>query len=169
MPVRSVWHTGFSVADIDESIRFWSEGVGLVLRHRQIQENVYSSYLVGYPDVRLSVAQLQLPSGSTTISGHIIELIEYQRPRGEQEPLERSRIGSGHICLEVDDIDVIRERCEALGATFLSPTQDITAGINAGGRAVYGQAPDGITFELLQSPARPGTPTLADPVSGSAP
>jgi catechol 2,3-dioxygenase-like lactoylglutathione lyase family enzyme len=159
MPVRSVWHAGFSVRDIEASIAFWTEAIGLVLRHRQIQENEYTSLLVGYPDVRLSVAQLRLPDGGFGASGHVIELIEYQRPVGDDPAPENARIGSGHIALEVDDIDAMRERCERMGAVFLSPTLDITAGINRGGKAVYGRAPDGITFELVQPPAVPGTPT----------
>jgi len=161
--VLGIWHAGFSVTDIELSIRFWTEGVGLVLRHRQIQENPYTSKLVGYPDVRLSVAQLRLPEGDPGVSGHVIELIEYQRPRGERLPPQNARIGSGHICVAVRDLDLVRVRCEALGAVFLSETQDIDAGINAGGKAVYGQAPDGITFELVQPPARPGTPAPATP------
>jgi catechol 2,3-dioxygenase-like lactoylglutathione lyase family enzyme len=159
MSVRSVWHAGFSVRDIERSIAFWTEAVGLVLRHRQIQENEYTSFLVGYEDVRLSVAQLRLPEGGDGASGHVIELIEYERPVGEAIEPENARIGSGHIALEVDDIDATRERCEAMGAVFLSHTLEIAAGINRGGRAVYGRAPDGITFELVQPPAVPGTPS----------
>jgi catechol 2,3-dioxygenase-like lactoylglutathione lyase family enzyme len=166
--VLGVWHTGFSVEDIEVSIRFWTEGVGLVLRHRQIQENPYTSRLVGYPDVRLSVAQLRLPDGDAGVSGHVLELIEYQRPRGTRVDPQNARIGSGHICIAVADIDPVRQRCEALGAVFLSETQDITAGVNAGGRAVYGQAPDGITFELLQPPAVPGTPRADRPRESTA-
>lgn len=161
--VLGIWHTGFSVTDIETSIRFWTEGVGLVLRHRQVQENPYTSQLVGYPDVRLSVAQLRLPEGDPGVSGHVLELIEYLRPRVERLPPENARVGSGHLCVAVTDLDAVRARCERLGAEFLSPTQDITAGINAGGKAVYGQAPDGITFELVQPPAVPGTPRLEDP------
>jgi catechol 2,3-dioxygenase-like lactoylglutathione lyase family enzyme len=159
MSVRSVWHAGFSVRDIDASVAFWTEAVGLVLRHRQIQENEYTSSLVGYPDVRLSVAQLMLPDGGHGASGHVIEVMEYQRPVGEELEPENSRIGSGHIALEVDDIDATRERCERMGAVFLSHTLEIAAGINRGGRAVYGRAPDGITFELVQPPAVPGAPS----------
>ena len=163
MSVRSVWHAGFTVGDIDLSIAFWTEAVGMVLRHRQIQENEYTSFLVGFPDVRLSVAQLRLPEGSHGASGHVIELIEYQRPAGQRVEPNNSTIGSGHIALEVDDIDSTRERCERMGATFLSHTLDITEGINRGGRAVYGRAPDGITFELVQPPLIPGTPSPGSP------
>ncbi len=48
----------------------------------------------------------------------------------------------------------------ALGARPLSQPNEITAGINKGGRAVYLHDPDGITLELVQ-PAR--TPARAVP------
>lgn len=163
MSVKSLWHAGFTVDDIERSIAFWTEAVGMVLRHRQIQENEYTSLLVGFPDVRLSIAQLTLPEGNLGASGHVIELIEYQRPAGQRIEPDNARIGSGHIALEVDDIDSTRERCERMGATFLSHTLDITEGINRGGRAVYGRAPDGITFELVQPPKIPGTPSSTAP------
>jgi catechol 2,3-dioxygenase-like lactoylglutathione lyase family enzyme len=97
MSVKSLWHAGFTVDDIERSIAFWTEAVGMVLRHRQIQENEYTSLLVGFPDVRLSVAQLRLPEGSHDASGHVIELIEYQRPASQRIEPNNARIGSGHI------------------------------------------------------------------------
>jgi len=163
MSVVGIWHVGFSVRDIEASIRFWGDGMGLRLRHRQIQENEYTSQLVGYPDVRLSMAQFELPDGSDSRSGHILELIEYQRPRGESIPPENARITSAHLALQVEDLDALRVRLVSHGARFLSPTQEITAGINTGGRAVYGRDPDDITFELVQPPARPGVPSTRSP------
>ena len=46
------------VRDLDASIRFYTEGLGLRLRHRQTQDNPYTRSLVGYPDASLRVAQL---------------------------------------------------------------------------------------------------------------
>ena len=95
----------------------------------QIQENEYTSFLVGLPDVRLSVAQADVAGGRLRrLRSHHCELIEYQRPVGNELDPERSTIGSGHIALEVDDIDATRERCERMGAVFLSHTLDIAAG-----------------------------------------
>jgi catechol 2,3-dioxygenase-like lactoylglutathione lyase family enzyme len=164
MTVRAVWHTGFSVVDIDRSIAFYRDALGLTLRHRQIQDNVYTAHLVGIPGARLSVAQFTLPGGSMTGSGHILELIEYERPRGGAIEPANNRIGAAHLAFEVDDLDALRARLEAAGATFLSETQEITGGINRGGRAVYLRDPDGITLELIEPPPVPGTPDDRPPV-----
>ena len=53
----------------------------------------------------------------------------------------------------------------ALGATPLSEPNEITAGINKGGKALYLHDPDGVTLELLQpanKPAPVGEPSPAD-------
>jgi catechol 2,3-dioxygenase-like lactoylglutathione lyase family enzyme len=153
MAVRSIFHVGFVVRDLDASIRFYSEGLGLRLRHRQTQDNEYTRCLVGYPDAKLRIAQFLLPEGDPPESGHILELIQYDVPEGGPADLERNTIGAGHLAFLVDDIEAMTERLTALGAKPLSPPNEITEGINKGGKALYLHDPDGATLELLQ-PAR---------------
>jgi catechol 2,3-dioxygenase-like lactoylglutathione lyase family enzyme len=150
MAVRSIFHVGFVVRDLDASIRFYADGLGLRLRHRQAQDNGYTRSLVGYPDASLRIAQFQLPEGEPPESGHILELIEYLAPEGGPADLERNTIGAGHLAFLVDDIETMMASLTALGATPLSQLNEITAGINKGGRAVYLHDPDGVTLELLQ-------------------
>jgi lactoylglutathione lyase len=57
----SIFHVGFCVHDIERSVVFYRDGIGLVLRHRQRQEAPYTGTLVGYPGAVLEVAQFQLP------------------------------------------------------------------------------------------------------------
>jgi lactoylglutathione lyase len=157
MAVRSVFHVGFVVRDLDASIRFYTDGLGLRLRHRQVQDNDYTRSLVGYKDANLRIAQFQLPAGEPPESGHILELIEYLTPEGGPADLERNTIGAGHLAFLVDDIETMMANLAALGATPLSQPNEITAGITKGGKAVYLHDPDGVTLELLQpanAPAR---------------
>jgi lactoylglutathione lyase len=153
MAVRSIFHVGFVVRDLDASIRFYTEGLGLILRLRQTQDNEYTRCLVGYADAKLKVAQFLLPDGDAPESGHILELIQYDVPEGGPADLERNTIGAGHLAFLVDDIDAMTARLTALGAKPLSPPNVITEGINKGGKALYLHDPDGATLELLQ-PAR---------------
>jgi lactoylglutathione lyase len=148
--IHTVWHVGFSVRDIEASISFYTAGLGLELVHRQSQSNPYTSALVGYPDASLHVAQFAIAHAAPPPSGHVLELIEYVVPRGEQIKSENSRIASGHLAFEVDDIYDRVERLRTFGAVLVSEPVEITAGINAGGRTVYLRDPDGITLELLQ-------------------
>lgn len=148
--VKDIWHVGFVVEDIERAIVFYRDGLGMTLRHRQEQANEYTAKLVGYPAVHLLVAQMELPGGSNGKSGHTIELIQYVRPPGEPCEPENRRISTGHLAFEVDDLEAVRERVARYGATFLSETLDITAGINQGGKVVYFRDEDGITLEFVQ-------------------
>jgi catechol 2,3-dioxygenase-like lactoylglutathione lyase family enzyme len=150
MAVRSIFHVGFVVRDLDASIHFYTAGLGLRLRHSQTQDNDYTRSLVGYADASLRIAQFQLPEGEPPESGHILELIEYVAPEGGPADLERNTIGAGHLAFLVDDIETMTASLAALGATPLSQPNEITAGINKGGKAVYLHDPDGIMLELLQ-------------------
>ncbi|HLI01078.1 MAG TPA: VOC family protein [Acidimicrobiales bacterium] len=158
MAIRSIFHVGFVVRDLDASIRFYTEGLGLRLRHCQVQDNAYTRALVGYRDARLRIAQFQLPEGDPPPSGHVLELIEYEAPPGAPADLQRNTLGAGHLAFLVDDIDTMTARLTALGATPLSEPNDITEGINKGGKAVYLHDPDGATLELLQPAELGGRP-----------
>ncbi|MEX0743631.1 MAG: VOC family protein, partial [Actinomycetota bacterium] len=56
--LRGVWHFSFTVSDLDRSIAFYRDLVGLELVHTQEQDNTYTRRLVGFPDAVLRVAQL---------------------------------------------------------------------------------------------------------------
>jgi catechol 2,3-dioxygenase-like lactoylglutathione lyase family enzyme len=150
MTVHGIWHIGFSVSDLEASTAFYTEGVGLELMHRQSQDNPYTHALVGYPDASLKIAQFAIPGVPLPSSGHVLELIEYVTPRGQQISPENNRITAAHLAFEVDDIYERVVRLQNLGAQLVSEPVEITGGVNRGGRAVYLYDPDGITLELLQ-------------------
>jgi catechol 2,3-dioxygenase-like lactoylglutathione lyase family enzyme len=156
MTIRSLWHVGFTVSDLERSISFYADAVGLPLRHRQEQDNEYTATFVGYPGAKLRVAQFELPGGCDTPSGHLLELVEYVAPKGAPVPPGTNGAGSGHIALETDALDATLARMQAAGGRAVSAPVEITAGINRGGRTVYVRDPDGITVELVQSPAARG-------------
>ncbi|TDB96886.1 hypothetical protein E1267_40420, partial [Nonomuraea longispora] len=80
--MRGVWHFSFTVADLDRSVAFYRDLLGLTLVHRQEQDNAYTRRLVGHPDAVLRVAQLAVPGQPRGLSTHDLELVEYVRPRG---------------------------------------------------------------------------------------
>jgi len=159
-PVRSIFHVGFVVSDLDASIRFYTDGLGLVLRHRQLQHNDYTRALVGYPDALLEVAQFNLAEGDPPASGHILELVSYARPTSGRADRERNTLGVGHLAFVVDDIHASAERLRTLGAELVHEPIRITAGINEGGWTVYLRDPDGVNLELVQPRRSEGHPNV---------
>src|ERR1700682_4859911 len=109
MAVRSLWHMGITVSDIERSITFYRDLLGLEIRHQQIQDNPYTRKLIGYPDTKLRAVQFRIPGASTGPSGHVLELTQYF-PAGSSIPLKTANVGVSHLALEVDDIDAVYRR-----------------------------------------------------------
>ncbi|HET6297550.1 MAG TPA: VOC family protein [Kribbella sp.] len=150
--IGGIWHTGLHVADLDRSIAFYRDVLGLSLVHTQEQANAYTRSLVGYQDAHLRVAQFAVPGNRPGVSSHDVELVEYVAPRGEPVDPARHRAGSAHLAFVVTDLDAEYERLVAAGVRFVSPPNRIDAGVNAGGAACYLLDPDDITLELVQPP-----------------
>jgi lactoylglutathione lyase len=148
--VRSIFHVGFVVRDLDASINFYRDGLGLELRHRQLQHNAYTATLVGYPGALLEVAQFRLAEGDPPESGHILELVCYEQPPSREADGARNRLGTGHLAFVVDDIHEFALRLQLMGAELVNEPVQITEGINAGGWTVYLRDPDGVNLELVQ-------------------
>jgi catechol 2,3-dioxygenase-like lactoylglutathione lyase family enzyme len=149
--IADVMHFSFTVSDIERSVRWYTEVLGLELVHRQRQENAYTQKLVGIDGAVLEVAQLKIPGLDPAYSTHMLELIEYIAARGEQpESLPTNQVGVAHLALLVTDIHDQYERMRAAGVQFRNPPVEITAGTNRGGWACYLSDPDGCTIELLQ-------------------
>jgi catechol 2,3-dioxygenase-like lactoylglutathione lyase family enzyme len=154
-----VWHFSFTVSDLDRSIAFYRDLLGLQLVHTQEQDNAYTRRLVGLPDAVLRVAQLAVPGQPKAISTHDLELVEYVRPRGERRDGRICDPGAPHLALTVLDARATYERLVEAGIPFVSSPNAITAGVNEGGYACYFLDPDDIVLELLQPPAHRLPPT----------
>jgi lactoylglutathione lyase len=151
--ILAIWHTSFTVADIERSIRFYRDELGLELVHEQEQANEYTRTFVGYPDAHLRVAQFAIPNGDQPRSGHVIELVQYVAPTGEPVHPERYQPGAAHLAFQVKDTRALYARLVARGVHFISEPVAITAGINAGGATVYLEDPDGNTLEFVTAPS----------------
>ncbi len=95
--IRGFWHVSFTVRDIDASVKWYTEVLGLEYVRSQEQANEYTDKLVAYKNAHLKVAQLCVPGDTIPLSRHHIELVEYVNPRGEDIPLDTNRTGVGQV------------------------------------------------------------------------
>jgi catechol 2,3-dioxygenase-like lactoylglutathione lyase family enzyme len=131
----SAHHVGLSVADLDAEQRWYRSNLGLneVVERVQLPE----------PPVRTVV--LRAPSGLR------LELIELagSEPSSADNPLDAARTQtSGHLALEVDDLDAAFSELTAAGAHPVSPPAPAAS---PGIRFAYVQDPEGNLLELIQS------------------
>lgn len=149
--IADTLHFSFTVSDIERSVKWYTQTLGLELVHRQRQENAYTQRLVGIPGAVLEVAQLKIPGLSPKYSTHMLELIEYVAEKGDSPAsLPTNQVGVAHLALFVTDIHDRYEQMVNQGVVFCNAPVEITAGANKGGWACYLHDPDGITLELLQ-------------------
>lgn len=147
--ITGFFHGGITVAEMERSLRFYRDGLGLEVEWDRVLDAPYLQEILDMTFESIRVVYLRLPGGG------FVELLEH---RGIERLPAASRpcdYGAGHICLFVDDLAALAERLFGLGYKARSAgVVDITAGPNAGARAIYVLDPDGYAIELLQP--RPG-------------
>jgi catechol 2,3-dioxygenase-like lactoylglutathione lyase family enzyme len=146
------WHFSFTVSDIEQSVRFYRDILGLELVHRQEQANEYTRRFVGYPDAHLLVAQFRIRGAPAGRSGHFLELVQYVGPVGQKVDTQTKNPGTAHLAFRVDDVQAEYRRMKGLGVRFRTEPVAIEAGINRGGYTCYFLDPDDITLEIVQAP-----------------
>jgi catechol 2,3-dioxygenase-like lactoylglutathione lyase family enzyme len=137
-------HVSFTVSNVEKSIEHYVNNLGFTVISLADRPEEYVQSVTG---MRTGIRIAYLKGYDI-----VLELIEYfqnDRGTGRSKP---SSIGSGHICLNVDDIQEIIVSLSKKGITFLGSPVSIPAGTNKGGYVVYSLDPDGIVNEFIQAP-----------------
>ena len=133
-------HTMVRVADIEQSLRFYRDALGLVELSRR-----------DYPQGRYTLVFLSAPGDESAQ----VELTHNWDP----ESYGGGR-NFGHLAYAVEDIYATCERLKEHGVTINRPPRD--------GRMAFVRSPDGISVELLQQgpSLKPAEPWLSMPNTG---
>lgn len=118
-------HTMVRVTDVQASVRFYCEALGLRELSRQ-----------DYPQGRYTLVFLAAPGDEDAQ----VELTH----NWDAQPYDGGR-NFGHLAYAVDDIYAACERLAGHGVTILRPPRD--------GRMAFVRSPDNISIELLQKGA----------------
>ena len=145
--VTGFFHAGITVRDMDESLRFYRDVLGLETHFDTVLDGPYLPVVLALDITTIRAVYLTIPGGG------FVELLEYrdlERMSAASRPCD---YGAGHLCFYVEDIDDLVARARAAGFRPRSDQPvDITAGPNAGARSVYLLDPDGYPVELFQRP-----------------
>jgi lactoylglutathione lyase len=134
-------HTMVRVTDIDASLKFYCDALGL----KELKRN-------DYPSGRFTLVFLAAPGDESAQ----VELT-YNWDRQEY-PVGRN---FGHLAYQVEDIYATCQRLAEHGVTILRPPRD--------GHMAFVRSPDNISIELLQKGERlaPAEPWKSMPNTGS--
>jgi len=147
MTMKSVHHTGIIVKDLDRSIYFYHDVLGLQFSNEPSPwfEGEDLAQAVGVPGAKLRQVSLWVGDNAT------LELLEYaNRPADNDTPIQQNYLGAMHVAFQVDDIQAKYEELSAKGVEFLSEPNTVDEGVLAGWRWVYFHDPDNIPLELVQ-------------------
>ena len=139
------FHGGITVRDMDESLKFYRDGLGLSMKFDRLLEGGYLKVALDLKFDVIRAAYLNIPGGG------YIELLEYQGIERLSAASRPCDFGAGHFCMYVKGIDEIAQKMICLG--YVARSQgcvDITEGPNKGARSLYLSDPDGYYIELFQ-------------------
>jgi catechol 2,3-dioxygenase-like lactoylglutathione lyase family enzyme len=149
MRTEGLHHTSRTVADMDRSLAFYRDLLGMqVILDTEMRGDMLSRE-VALPDAHLRLAELA--SGSTQ---PFLELLQYFSPSGAQYPEDArcSDVGAHHVAVLVDDIRDAFDHLTKSGVRFTCEPQRVDVGFFAGHWTAYCYDPDGLVVELWQLP-----------------
>jgi catechol 2,3-dioxygenase-like lactoylglutathione lyase family enzyme len=147
MELKAVHHVGLVVRDLDRSIYFYHDVLGLPFANEPTPwfEGPALEQGVGVPGATLRQVSLWVGEHST------IELIEYgNRPQTSTAPVPNNHLGAAHVCFKVDDVRATKAELESQGVAFYTDVNVVDSGPLAGWRWVYFSDPDGLALELVE-------------------
>jgi len=145
--LREFHHAGLTVSDIEKSIHFYRDLLGMLLvGRRECVTADYISRQTGYEELQLSVASFRVEEDSR----QSLEVVQYLNHVGEPSDQATNRPGNSHHCFLVDDLETCVGELKEAGVRFQSDPVLITAGPNEGGKVIYFYDPDGHPLELFQ-------------------
>ena len=123
-------HTMIRVTDLEASLRFYRDGLGLVeTRRYDSNQGRFTLVFLAAPDDLSSAQERKAPLIELTYNW---DLEEYTGGRN-----------FGHLAYRVDDIYVLCAHLQTLGVIINRPPRD--------GYMAFVRSPDGISVELLQA------------------
>ncbi|EHF00072.1 hypothetical protein HMPREF9469_00986 [ [[Clostridium] citroniae WAL-17108] len=144
-----IHHTCLTVSDMDKSLIFYRDGLGLdVVKDVDEQGERLSM------ETQMEGAHNRLVWLKTSMGNTLVELLQYIHPLGKAFPSDARccDVGMPHISFLVENIDEMYEKLCGMGVTFTASPMDCDNSTFEGAKTAYCYDPDGIFVELFQIP-----------------
>ena len=148
--IQEIMHVGVTVRDLDRSIAFYRDVLGLTFQGEILMEGPETDALFCRKNCRARVAYL---NGSDHVMAPPVELIQFVDEESREDPADLFKTSISEICFRVQNIDAVYAHLVAQGVDCLSAPQafDFTASGFGRSKAIYFRDPDGIILELMEA------------------
>ncbi len=140
--VKEFLHVGIGVKDLEKSVKFYTEVMGMEEEYRTHNEGEKISRIVGVKDVNMDVCVVKKNNVK-------IELLDYKNNglKKQNKHIGQAEPGLIHLAFLVDDVDKEYERITSLGFGFNAPP--MVAREN-GPKITYFKGPDNVVIEIFE-------------------
>lgn len=147
--INEVAHIGITISDMERSIAFYRDVLGLKFLGELVMEGPETDELFNLKNAKLRVAYL---NGSEHIMAPAIELIQFVNNETVIDEMSLFKTSISEICFRTDDIDQVYKHLIDNGVKCLSAPQafDFTSDGFSKSKAIYFKDPDGIILELME-------------------
>jgi catechol 2,3-dioxygenase-like lactoylglutathione lyase family enzyme len=142
MSVRTVRHTGIVVSDMERSLGFYRDQLGLSVTSDELESGEFIDTILATPGTSVRTVKLAAPEGPT-----LVELLEFQEGSPTETPGDLRRIGATHAAFTVDRLEELFESLRSRGTPFLSEPH---VSVDGGARVCFCTDPDGTPLELVE-------------------
>ncbi len=146
---QSVAHIGFTVSDLEQSVAFYRDVLGLSYLGEMKMSGPETAALFQRQGCEARVAYLQ----SSDQQAPLVELIQFTDRVAESNTPSLFKTSISELCFTTQDIDAEYAQLKEKGVQFISEPQTFDSTDYGFGksRAVYFYDPDGNILELIQS------------------
>lgn len=146
MSVTGFFHAGVTVSNMEQSLRFYRDLLGLEIISDGETGGEHAKRIWAIDPGTVRVVFLRVPG-----SDAVVELFDFQGIERHAASARPCDFGAGHFCLFTDDAEGLHTR--ALEAGFRSRSGEVVTidrGPHTGVKAVYLVDPDGYHVELYE-------------------
>jgi catechol 2,3-dioxygenase-like lactoylglutathione lyase family enzyme len=141
--VRAVRHAGIVVEDLERSLGFYRDVLGLTVKSQALEEGPFVDVLLGLSGTRVRTVKLGAPEGAA-----LVELLAFEAPAADaRRAITVKTPGPTHVALTVHDVAGLTAALQAAGGSLVGPVQ-----VSPDGKVqvCYARDPEGNFLELVE-------------------
>ncbi len=147
--VKNLDHVAVTVSDLERSLPFYKEVLGLQEIERHLLDGETISTMAGKPGVVMQVVRLACPDTPDIL----IDLQQYIEPKEDVSNAALGMANHSHFCFGVDDLQATCSELQKKGVELISAPVSFDLGEDwdyGVVKVVFFKDPDGFILELME-------------------